>query len=83
MLACTDEDFEKRVKTIVERRQRFESGVLSEHVYNSEMGDDEDSPVKGTIPDDDESEVELTMFDDGESETESNMLDDSDSDPEL
>ncbi|XP_008367181.1 transcription termination factor MTERF2, chloroplastic [Malus domestica] len=83
MLACTDEDFEKRVKTIVVRRQGFESGVLSEDVYNSEMSDDEDSPVGGTIPDDGESEAGLTMFDDGESETESNMLDDSDSDAEL
>ncbi|KAB2631854.1 hypothetical protein D8674_038643 [Pyrus ussuriensis x Pyrus communis] len=77
MLACTDEDFERRVKTRVERRQRFESGGLSEDVYNSAMSFDDDSP------DDGESEAEPTMFDDGESETELSMLDDSDSEAEL
>ncbi|KAB2595337.1 hypothetical protein D8674_030787 [Pyrus ussuriensis x Pyrus communis] len=47
MLACTDEDFERRVKTRVERRRRFESGGLSEDVYNSAMSFDDDSPDHG------------------------------------
>ncbi|ONH91168.1 hypothetical protein PRUPE_8G096600 [Prunus persica] len=83
MLASTDEEFEERVKVIVERRKRFESGVTSEDVSNSQTGDDDEFPVKGAMLDESESEVELTMFDDGESEAESTMLDDSDSEAEL
>lgn len=30
MLACTDEEFERRVKEKVERRERFEAGLDSE-----------------------------------------------------
>ena len=28
MLACTDEEFNKKVEAIVKRRQRFEAGLL-------------------------------------------------------
>ncbi|KAI5314208.1 hypothetical protein L3X38_043384 [Prunus dulcis] len=83
MLASTDEEFEERVKVIVERRKRFESGVMREDVSNSQTGDDDEFPVKGAMLDESESEVELTMFDDGESEAESTMLDDSDSEADL
>lgn len=30
MLACTDEEFERRVRDKVERRERFEAGLDSE-----------------------------------------------------
>lgn len=30
MLASTDEEFEKRINTIIERRQRFESGFVND-----------------------------------------------------
>lgn len=37
MLACTDEEFERRVRDKVERRERFEAGLDSE---DSQLLDD-------------------------------------------
>lgn len=43
MLASTDEEFEKRINTITERRQRFESGFMTDALPNPQKIDDEDS----------------------------------------
>lgn len=81
MLASTDAEFDKRVKNIVERRQRFESGVTNEDFSNSQLSDEDDT--ESTIFDDSEIETELTMFDATESEAEeSTMFDDTDSEAE-
>lgn len=78
MLASTDAEFDKRVKNIVERRQRFESGVTNEDFSNSQLSDEDDTD--SIIFDDSEIETESTMFDATESEAEeSTMFDDTDS----
>lgn len=81
MLASTDAEFDKRVKNIVERRQRFESGVTNEDFSNSQLSDEDDT--ESTKFDDSEIETESTMFDATESEAEeSTMFDDPDSEAE-
>lgn len=40
MLACTDEEFEKKVEAAVERRRRFESGVTDGTSSDSQVADD-------------------------------------------
>ncbi|CAK9149610.1 unnamed protein product [Ilex paraguariensis] len=44
MLASTDEEFDQRVKAAVEKRQRFESGIMDESLSDSQI----DSSIKGT-----------------------------------
>lgn len=42
MLASTDEEFEKRINTITERRQKFESGFMTDAPSNPQKIDDDD-----------------------------------------
>ena len=46
MLACNDEEFEKNVEAALERRRRFESGVLNS-LSNTE--EDESSEEEKTV----------------------------------
>ncbi|XP_062024478.1 transcription termination factor MTERF2, chloroplastic [Rosa rugosa] len=82
MLASTDAEFDKRVKNIVERRQRFESGITNEDFSNSQLSEDDESPVKRIMLDDAETEAESTMFDDTVIEAESTVFDDIESETE-
>ena len=45
MLACTDEEFNKKVEAIVKRCQRFEAGLLEGDLSDSQATDD---PVETT-----------------------------------
>lgn len=56
MLACTDEEFERRVKDKVERRERFEAGLDSEDCQPS---DETISEEEVAISDSPEEEEEL------------------------
>lgn len=40
MLACTDEEFEKKVEAILERRRRFEAGLVDVNLSGSQAIDD-------------------------------------------
>lgn len=40
MLACTNEEFNKKVEAIVERCQRFEAGLLEGDLSDSQANDD-------------------------------------------
>ncbi|XP_059647673.1 transcription termination factor MTERF2, chloroplastic [Cornus florida] len=47
MLASTDEEFDQRVQAAVERRRRFESGIVDEHLSDSKT----DGSVESTLVD--------------------------------
>ena len=38
MLATSDEEFDRRVRAAVERRQKFESGIVDEEISESQIG---------------------------------------------
>lgn len=55
MLACTDEEFNKKVEAIVKRRQRFEAGLLVDTLSEAghleeDLSDSQatDDPVEST-----------------------------------
>lgn len=37
MLATSDEEFDRRVRAAVERRQKFESGIVDEEISESQI----------------------------------------------
>ncbi|PON57872.1 Mitochodrial transcription termination factor [Parasponia andersonii] len=49
MLGCTDEEFEKRIEAIRERRQRFESSVVNDKSCNLEIDDDDSTPNRTMV----------------------------------
>lgn len=51
MLGSTDEEFEKRIEAIRERRQRFESGVVNDEFLDLEKIHDDQSMVNRTTID--------------------------------
>jgi mTERF domain-containing protein len=57
MLACTDEEFERRVRDKVERRERFEAGLDSE---DSQPSDENISDQEIAFSDEAEEEEDLT-----------------------
>lgn len=58
MLASTDEEFEKRIEAIKERRKIFESGIRNDDPLTTEKIDGNDATVSRTIVDFHESDVE-------------------------
>lgn len=55
MLACTDEEFNKKVEAIVKRRQRFEAGLLVDTLSETGLLEEDlsdsqatDDPVEST-----------------------------------
>ncbi|KAF3435704.1 hypothetical protein FNV43_RR22796 [Rhamnella rubrinervis] len=46
MLASSDEEFEKRIDTLTERRQRFESGFMTDALPNPQTIDDDDDSIE-------------------------------------
>lgn len=56
MLASTDEEFENRIKTIIERRQRFESNFVNNALPNPQTIDDHDPMENETVIDNIDSE---------------------------
>ncbi|KAL6213593.1 hypothetical protein ACLB2K_013040 [Fragaria x ananassa] len=82
MLASTDAEFDKRVKNIVERRERFESGITNEDFSNTQLSEDNESPMKTRMLDDTETEAESIMFDDAEIEADSTVINDNESEAE-
>ena len=55
MLACTDEEFDKKVEAIVKRRQRFEAGLLVDTLSETGLLEEDlsdsqatDDPVEST-----------------------------------
>lgn len=58
MLASTDEEFEKRIEAIKERRKRFESGIRNDDPLTTEKIGGNDATVNRTIVDFSESDVE-------------------------
>ncbi|XP_015892665.4 transcription termination factor MTERF2, chloroplastic [Ziziphus jujuba] len=58
MLASTDEEFENRIKTIIERRQRFESNFVNNALPNPQTIDGHDPMENETVIDNIDSESE-------------------------
>ena len=59
MLACTDEEFKKKVEAIKERRQIFESSAANSSVLqNPEEIDNDDSVENETLIDGSETQTE-------------------------
>uniref|UniRef100_A0A803PCW4 Transcription termination factor MTERF2, chloroplastic n=1 Tax=Cannabis sativa TaxID=3483 RepID=A0A803PCW4_CANSA len=51
MLGTTDEEFEKKIQAIRERRQRFESAVVNDEFFNPDRDIDDDFTVEQTLID--------------------------------